>query len=71
VLVRAREVARAAGLRYVYLGNVREVDDAGTTYCPNCRRAVIERDMYTVTAMRVDEGRCRFCRAPIAGVWAG
>ena len=39
ILVQAREAARAAGLRYVYIGNVREVADAGTTYCPNCRRA--------------------------------
>ena len=36
ILVQARDVARAAGLRYVYIGNVREVPDAQTTFCPNC-----------------------------------
>jgi pyruvate formate lyase activating enzyme len=71
ILVSAREAARAAGLRYVYIGNVREVDDAGTTYCPSCRRPVIERDAYTVTSFQLDGGKCRFCRTPIAGIWAG
>jgi pyruvate formate lyase activating enzyme len=68
-LVGAREVARAAGLRYVYIGNVREVADAGTTYCPNCRRPVIERDVFSVTAYRLDGGKCRYCGTPVAGVW--
>jgi len=69
ILVRAREAARAAGLRYVYIGNVREVADAGTTYCPNCRRPIIERDVFSVTSFLLDGGRCRFCKTPIAGVW--
>jgi pyruvate formate lyase activating enzyme len=69
VLVRARAIAREAGLRYVYIGNVREVPDAGTTYCPGCLRPVIERDAYTVTAFRLDGGRCRFCGTAVAGVW--
>ena len=69
ILLEAREAARAAGLRYVYIGNVREVADAGTTYCPNCKRAVIERDAYAVTAVRLDGGRCRFCGTPVAGAW--
>jgi pyruvate formate lyase activating enzyme len=68
-LLKAREQARAAGLRYVYLGNVREVPDAGTTYCPGCRRAVVERDAFTVTGLHLDGGRCRTCRTPIPGVW--
>ncbi len=71
ILVRAREAARAEGLRYVYIGNVREVADAGTTYCPHCRRAVIERDVFSVTAFRLDAGKCRFCGTPVAGVWSG
>ncbi|MGA2018086.1 MAG: AmmeMemoRadiSam system radical SAM enzyme [Opitutaceae bacterium] len=69
ILVRARDAARSAGLRYVYLGNVREVADAGTTYCPNCRRPVIERDVYSVTSFQLDAGKCRFCGTPVAGVW--
>ncbi len=69
VLLQARAAARAAGLRYVYLGNVHEVPDAGTTWCPGCRRPVIERDVFSVTAFRLDHGRCRYCGTPVAGVW--
>jgi len=69
-LVRAREEAQAAGLRYVYIGNVQGVPDAGTTFCPNCHRAVIERDIFAVTAFRLTGGKCRFCQTPVAGVWA-
>ena len=67
-LVRARAVAREAGLRYVYVGNV-VVDGGGTTYCPNCKRPVIERYGYAMRAMDVVDGKCRFCKTPIAGVW--
>ena len=36
VLLEARDIAREAGLHYVYMGNCREVADAETTFCPNC-----------------------------------
>jgi pyruvate formate lyase activating enzyme len=68
-LVRARAVARAAGLRYVYIGNIRGVPEAETTFCPQCRRAVIERDVYAVTRFDLAAGKCRHCQTPIAGVW--
>lgn len=68
-LVKARNLARAAGLRYVYIGNVRDVADAETTFCPNCKRAVIERDVFAVTRSRLVAGACPFCRTRIAGVW--
>jgi pyruvate formate lyase activating enzyme len=69
-LVRARDLARSAGLRYVYLGNVRGVPGAETTCCPNCRQAVVERDGFAVTALRLHDGRCPHCQTKIAGVWA-
>jgi len=69
VLIAARDLARAAGLRYVYIGNVRGVADAATTFCPQCHRAVVERDVYTVTANHVAHQACSFCDTPIPGVW--
>jgi pyruvate formate lyase activating enzyme len=69
ILVKARDVARAAGLRYVYIGNVRGVPDAENTFCPNCRRVVIERDVFAVTRFDLADGKCRYCHQPIAGVW--
>jgi len=69
-LVRAREAAKSAGLRYVYLGNVRGVPEAETTFCPNCRKAVVERDIFAVTSFRLKAGKCPDCHTPIAGVWS-
>jgi pyruvate formate lyase activating enzyme len=68
-LVKAREAARAEGLRYAYIGNVPGLADAGTTWCPGCKKAVIERDIFAVTALNLTAGKCRFCGTKIAGVW--
>jgi len=69
VLLQARSVARECGLRYVYVGNVRGVEDAETTFCPNCRRPVVCRDAFSVLSMDVADGKCKFCNTEIAGVW--
>ena len=68
VLIEARSIARKAGLRYVYVGNV-AIDGGGTTRCPNCLKAVVERTGYLIRSMDVAEGTCRFCKTPVAGVW--
>jgi len=67
-LTRARAIARATGLAYVYTGNVH--DEAGqSTYCPACGACVIGRDWYTITAWNLYHGRCRACGTPVAGVF--
>jgi pyruvate formate lyase activating enzyme len=66
-LVRARDIALAEGLRFVYTGNV---DYAGgeVTTCPSCRRAVIERERYSIRAYRLDaQGCCSRCGTPVPG----
>jgi pyruvate formate lyase activating enzyme len=68
-LVQARAVARAAGLRFVYLGNVVGVPEAETTFCPGCRKPVIERDIFAVTALKLANGQCPHCQTRVAGVW--
>jgi pyruvate formate lyase activating enzyme len=68
-LLEARSIARASGLRYAYIGNVRGLADAETTFCPNCKKAIIERDVFRVTRMDLDAGKCKFCNTKIAGVW--
>ena len=66
-LTRAREIARLAGLRYVYTGNVHD-EEGGTTYCPACENALIVRDWYEIRSYRVTEaGACGFCGATLAG----
>jgi pyruvate formate lyase activating enzyme len=68
-LLKARDAARAEGLHYVYIGNVPGLEGAGTTWCPNCKKAVVERDIFAVTRLDVTGGKCRFCGTKIAGVW--
>ena len=66
-LRRARAIARAEGLSYVYTGNVRDADGA-TTWCPSCAAALIERDGYDIRRCEVTaDGRCPYCGAAIAG----
>jgi pyruvate formate lyase activating enzyme len=69
-LLKAREAARAEGLRYVYIGNVPGLADAETTFCPACKKPVVQRDIFAVTALDLASGKCRFCGARIAGVWS-
>jgi pyruvate formate lyase activating enzyme len=66
-LTRAREIARLAGLRYVYTGNVHDVQGS-STYCPSCEKLVIERDWYDIRGYHLSAaGACEFCGAQLAG----
>ncbi len=70
-LRRARRIAMANGLRYVYTGNVHD-PEGQTTYCHGCGRAVIERDWYRLGAWGLtDDGRCQACGTRIPGVFEG
>jgi pyruvate formate lyase activating enzyme len=66
-LTRARRIALGNGLRYVYTGNVHDVE-GGTTHCPSCHAGLIERDWYEVRRCDVDaRGSCPHCGTAIAG----
>ena len=70
-LTRARRIARTNGLNFVYTGNVHD-RDGGSTSCPRCGTAVIERDWYRILSWNLDEaGACRSCGSRIPGVFAG
>jgi pyruvate formate lyase activating enzyme len=68
VLERAKSISDAEGLHYVYIGNV-PGHPAESTYCPKCRRVVVERTGYAVRAAHLKNGKCEFCREPIPGIW--
>jgi pyruvate formate lyase activating enzyme len=67
-LERARAIAREAGLRYAYVGNV-PGHPGNDTYCPRCNKAVVRRQSFFVSEMHVSNGRCSYCGERIAGVW--
>jgi len=68
-LLRARTIARRAGLNYVYVGNVHDLD-ASSTYCPGCGEMLIGRDWYQLSRWHLDDaGHCRSCGHGVAGVF--
>jgi pyruvate formate lyase activating enzyme len=69
-LLRAADIGREAGLRFVYAGNLPgRVGDLESTRCPRCARTVIGRFGYRVTALALDGGACAGCGEPIPGFW--
>jgi pyruvate formate lyase activating enzyme len=68
-LSRARDIARANGVRHVYTGNVHD-KAGGSTWCHECGGLVIGRDWFDLTAWRLSsDGTCRDCGTPLAGVF--
>jgi len=65
-LTRARKQALDTGLKYVYTGNVNDAERQ-STYCPNCKARLIERDWYEIGQFRIKNGRCFKCKEVIAG----
>jgi pyruvate formate lyase activating enzyme len=66
-LTRARSIARSAGLRFVYTGNVHD-PAGGTTHCPGCQAPLIVRDWYLIESYRLTaDGHCPDCGAQIPG----
>ncbi len=69
-LTRARRIALAEGLRYVYTGNVHD-REGGTTFCHGCGKPLIVRDWYEILSYAVTaDGGCRHCATPVAGRYA-
>jgi pyruvate formate lyase activating enzyme len=70
-LIRACEIGRAAGLRYVYAGNLPgRVGRWENTFCPSCDELLVERYGYLIRQMKVSSaGKCPSCGENIPGIW--
>jgi len=71
-LLDARAAGRAAGLKYVYLGNASGLG-FGDTLCPACGKTAIEREGFLVIAGAegaLPGGLCPSCNGAIAGIWS-
>jgi len=70
-LLRAAEIGREAGLRYVYAGNLPGM--TGTyenTHCYNCGELLVGRLGYYIQVNKLaGTGRCPKCDTAIAGIW--
>lgn len=71
-LMRAAEIGKKAGLRFIYAGNLPgRVGDLENTRCPNCRTLLIERYGYLITGYHLTpNGACPKCATAIPGRWA-
>lgn len=65
-MILAHDIARKAGLRYVYLGNLHD-PTRQSTYCPECGEMVIQREGYTLGRYALSDRRCASCGARVAG----
>ncbi len=70
-LLRAVDIGRQAGLRYIYPGNLPgEVGDLENTRCHNCGKLLIERYGYLILGYHLTpEGACPGCGTAIPGRW--
>ena len=65
-LINAYNTAKSMGLKYVYTGNIQDIETS-TTYCKNCSRALIKRDGYTILENNLERGKCKFCKTKLDG----
>ena len=66
-LRRARDIGRAAGLRYVYEGNL-PGEGSENTFCPSCSSVLIKRHGYAIQTDRIINGSCPECGEKISGI---
>jgi pyruvate formate lyase activating enzyme len=67
-LRRARAIARRAGLKFVYTGNLTD-REGEETRCAGCGELLAARDRYEILAYRVVGGACPSCHRPVPGHW--
>lgn len=67
-LEEARDIALKCGLNYVYIGNVGG-HPGEDTYCPKCKKKIIDRNGYKIIENNIVNGKCKYCGEKIAGIW--
>jgi len=70
-LIRAAEIGREAGLKFVYAGNLPgTVGEYEDTLCPKCNHRVVKRRGYVIQEYKLTAaGTCPKCGEPIPGIW--
>jgi pyruvate formate lyase activating enzyme len=66
-LVSAYDIAKKAGLKHVYIGNV--YNNCENTVCFFCGKTLIKRSGFSVESQHIEKGRCVYCGKDIKGVW--
>ncbi|MCE1246606.1 MAG: AmmeMemoRadiSam system radical SAM enzyme [Firmicutes bacterium] len=69
VLEQAQKLAKKAGIKYAYIGNV-PGHIGNNTYCHSCNKLLIQRVGFRVLKNNINNGKCQFCGVKIPGVWS-
>lgn len=67
-LLKAYEIGKKAGLKFIYIGNVYDAEHAAT-FCPKCGEKLIDRIGFGAKVLNF-KGICRKCKEKIPGVWS-
>ncbi|MDO5580068.1 MAG: AmmeMemoRadiSam system radical SAM enzyme [Planctomycetia bacterium] len=67
-LLKACKIAKAAGLKHVYTGNIPD-RNTSATYCEVCQKPLITRDHYQTEQSGLDRGCCIHCGAKLSGIF--
>ena len=67
-LIEARNIAINEGIKFCYVGNVRNVEGQ-TTYCPGCKKKLIVRNWHSILKNNLNKNMCKNCSTIISGVF--
>ena len=67
-LIKAYDIAKSMGIKYVYTGNLSTIETS-TTYCHNCLKPLIVRNGYNILENNVQNGICKFCKTKLTGLY--
>ena len=65
-LMKAYNTAKKMGIKYVYTGNLSNLETS-TTYCKNCGQPILKRDGYNLLENNLENGKCKFCQTELDG----
>lgn len=64
----ARKIAIECGLRFVYIGNLRDMEGSSTV-CPSCGNTQVVRNGFSLEQNYLIKGVCSKCSKGIPGIW--
>lgn len=67
-LKKAREIGIEEGLHYVFEGNVPGLGGENT-FCPSCKAEIITRFGFSISSIKMENGKCPHCGEAIKGIW--
>ncbi|MFC1742186.1 AmmeMemoRadiSam system radical SAM enzyme [Nanoarchaeota archaeon] len=69
-LMKAYDIAKDVGLKYVYVGNI-QLEGKEDTYCASCGKKIVDRGaLFSVGNIKIKDGKCGHCGKKVDGVFA-